>query len=122
MLYSVGLFGLGAGLLSPFAGRLALGAGPLAVALVGTHHQDYRYRRGKGGVLTPEREARTSNLPFQALVSGRNEWAPLWDELKLVNCGVALGVAALMFLNRSRSADVLKQVSTQTQKRTKKFS
>ena len=85
---------------SPFAGRFALGAGPFAVALVGTHHQDYRYRRGIGGELSPERDARTSNLPFQALLLGNNEWSPLAEELKLVNCGIALGLAGLMFINR----------------------
>ena len=110
MLYSLGMFGLGVGLMSPYAGRLALFSGPLLVALVGTHHQDYRYRRGIGGSLTVERDARTSNIPFYALLTGRQQWGKLVEEIKLPNCGVAMSIVALLFLSRTRSSALLKTV------------
>ena len=40
--------------------------------------------------LTPEREHETSNLPFVALISGRQSWTPLLDELKWNNVGLAV--------------------------------
>ena len=78
------------------------------VALVGTHHQDDRYRRGIGGHLSPEKEARTSNLPFYALLTGRQDWGKLAEEIKLPNCGVAMSIVALLFLSRTRSSALLK--------------
>jgi uncharacterized membrane protein len=112
MLYSIGLFGLGLGLSSHFVGRLALCSGPLFVALVGTHHQDYRYRRGIGGLLTPERDQRTSNIPFQALIFGEQQWLKLLDELKLTNCCVGIGVAALLFLSARSCGRGSRQIAT----------
>jgi len=62
---------------------------PAIFAVIGTSHQDYRYRRGSGGTLTPEREAVTSNVPFVALVAGKQSWSKLADEIKWSNAGVA---------------------------------
>ena len=85
MLYSIGLCGLGIGLTSLNLGTMCLLSGPLFVAFVGTHHQDYRYRRNIGGTLTPEKEKTTSNIPFVALLAGRNDWYELFNELKKMN-------------------------------------
>ena len=40
--------------------------------------------------LSLEREHETSNLPFVALISGRQSWTPLLDELKWNNVGLAV--------------------------------
>lgn len=93
MLYGVGLLGMGLAMRSSFAGRRALFAGPLGVSLIGTFHQDSRYRRGMGGALSPARDAATSNIPFVALVQGRQSWQDLWQEIdgQRLAIGVAVG-------------------------------
>jgi len=53
---------------TPFAGEFVMFAMPLAFALIGGMHQDYRYRRGMGGNLTPEVDNKTSAVPFLALL------------------------------------------------------
>ena len=63
---------------------------PAVFAAIGSSHQDYRYRRGSGGSLTPEREAVTSNVPFAALATGRQSWSKLSDEFKWMNAGAAV--------------------------------
>ena len=102
MLYSIGMLGFGIGLTSVNLGTMCLLSGPLFVALVGTHHQDYRYRRNIGGTLTPERELVTSNIPFLALISGRNDWYELFNEMKKMNCLVGITSVGLLLLSRGR--------------------
>lgn len=103
VLYSVGLFGLGLAIASPYPARMALFSGPLLVALVGTQHQDYRYRRQSGGSLTPEIEAKSSNLPFLALLSGRQDWVALSNETKWSNAGIATAAVAVALVSRGRA-------------------
>eukprot|EP00621_Florenciella_sp_RCC1693_P010660 CAMPEP_0182530468 /NCGR_PEP_ID=MMETSP1323-20130603/5932_1 /TAXON_ID=236787 /ORGANISM="Florenciella parvula, Strain RCC1693" /LENGTH=87 /DNA_ID=CAMNT_0024739767 /DNA_START=10 /DNA_END=270 /DNA_ORIENTATION=- len=55
---------------------------PVAFAFIGGEHQDYRYRRGIGGELTPEVDRATSNVPFVALLRGKQSFEKLSDELK----------------------------------------
>jgi len=98
--YSIGLLGLGFAITTPYVGRLALLTGPLFVAIIGTHHQDSRFRRGIGGTLTEEREKETSNLPFIAILSGKNDASKLVQELKLTNVCVAVALVSLMFLTK----------------------
>lgn len=43
---------------------------------MGTQHQDYRHRRGIGGKLDFDLDASTSNIPFVALLSGKQVTAP----------------------------------------------
>ena len=62
-------------------------------------------RRGWGGKLTPEVDAKTSGLPFVALLSGRQSWRDLLDELKLTNAALAVLVA--LSLHRRRLMRVL---------------
>ena len=102
MLYSIGLCGLGIGLTSVNLGTMCLLSGPLFVALVGTHHQDYRYRRNIGGTLTPEKEKATSNIPFVALLAGRNDWYELFNELKKMNCLIGITTVGLILLSKGK--------------------
>ena len=56
-----------------------------------------------GGVLTADVEERTSNIPFVALLLGRQgegAFSQLLSEAKLLNAGLAAGVAALWTLKR----------------------
>ena len=101
--YSIGLLGLGFGLTTPYVGRVALLSGPLFVAIIGTNHQDSRYRRGIGGTLSEERQNVTSNIPFLALLGGRNDISKLLEELKLTNVCVAVALVSFMFFAKGRS-------------------
>ncbi|MDP2437645.1 MAG: NnrU family protein [archaeon] len=89
MNYSLAALLLGLGLRARSQAALVLGLSSATWAVVGSAHQDARYRAGSGGQLTPQREGRTSNLPFQALLEGRQEWAPLSAELKWWNMALA---------------------------------
>ena len=53
-----------------------------------------RFRRGWGGELTPEVDAKTSNIPFLALLSGDQQWSALRNELKPVNSVLAVLLCA----------------------------
>lgn len=76
---------------------------PILFTYIGTSHQDYRHRRNNGGRLSPATEAVTSNLPFQALLEGRQSWRALGEEVKWTNACVA-GLAAVgLALRRARA-------------------
>lgn len=92
--WSLGFLGLGCAAMTPFAGTAAAALGFPLVALVNGTHLDSRHRRGMGGSLSVEREAKTSGVPFVALLRGRQAWAPLLDELKPVNSLLGLGASA----------------------------
>ena len=93
MLYGVGFLGLGMALRSPYAGRRALFASPMGISFLGTHHQDSRYRRGIGGTLSKARDEATSNIPFAALLLGRQSWPDMWNELDQERLAIAVAVS-----------------------------
>ena len=102
---------LGAAVATPLLPEACFLSMPALVALVLGEHQDYRYRRGMGGTLRPELDARTSNVPLLALLCGRQEpgqpwqegWRRLGDELKWGNCVAALLVAGGLQARRGRA-------------------
>ena len=53
-----------------------------------------------GGELPPDVDAVTSNLPFVALLQGRQSWSALAEEVKWLNCSVAVAGALLLALGR----------------------
>ena len=95
----MGLFGLGIALKTPFATRAIVCGFPLLFALIGGYHQDYRHRRNSGNYLSPEVDAKTSLVPFVALLTGKQSWKDTWDEMKHVNMGLAVLTSA--YLNAS---------------------
>ena len=88
-LWALASLGVGAALVTPFMVESLFFAGPLLLATFGTAHQDSRFRRNMGGTLSPEKEERTSNIPFAALLTGRQEWKKLLEEIKWLNGGIA---------------------------------
>lgn len=108
MFWSFGLLGLGTAFATPYATWVVLGAMPAAFAALGGLHQDSRYRRGMGGTLDPEMDARTSSFPFVALATGQQKWADLWPEIKGTNAGLAVLLAAGLALRRGRSLAVVR--------------
>jgi hypothetical protein len=103
-LWSLGLVGLGQSILASSMPQRIWWMGPAAIAWLGGWHTDSRYRRGMGGTLEPGYASQTSNLPFWALISGRQghgSWQALANELKPLNAAVAIGASTLWVLRRA---------------------
>lgn len=98
MLWSLGLFGIGSALVNPFPTQVVAFSMPIIFAWVGGAHKDYRYRRNWGGYLSPDVDAKTSNVPFLAILQGRNTF----PELKWINAGLAVTVAIALATRRVR--------------------
>jgi uncharacterized membrane protein len=100
--WSLASLGLGAACVNPFATEVIMFTMPCIFASIGTTHQDYRYRRSSGGLLTPEVEARTCNIPFVALLAGKQQWNDLSKEIKHTNTAAAVFVGMALQLRRLR--------------------
>lgn len=101
-LWSLGFAGMGTAITTVYPTTAVLCSFPFLFAYLGGAHQDYRYRRGSGGVLTSKMEEVTSHIPFQALIEGRQSWKLLGEEIKPLNAGLAILSAALLTLRRLR--------------------
>jgi len=82
--------------------------GPTAVAWLGGWHTDSRFRRGMGGSLDPAYDSVTSNVPFAAMLTGRQGSSPadsfrqLAGDVKPLNAGIAAAVATAWVASRGR--------------------
>ena len=109
-LWAFGLTVAGNALLQPTLALQLWMLGPLAVAALGGAHQDSRFRRGLGGTLDPQYAALTSNVPFVAMLTGRqgpnalSTWVT--QELKPINAAIATTAAAIWILSRGRATAV----------------
>ena len=106
-LWSFGLIGAGNAALQSHPALKAWWYGPALVAWLGGAHSDSRFRRGMGGTLDPWYDSQTSNLPFAAMLSGKQgnpsqAFASLLEESKLLNAAFALGAATVFVLSRGR--------------------
>jgi hypothetical protein len=105
-LWSLGLIGLGQACLVPTLPQRIWWMGPTAVAWLGGAHTDSRFRRHIGGTLTPEYDSQTSNIPFWAMICGKQGSGAigtfLGEELKPLNAGAALVASSLWVLRRVR--------------------
>lgn len=108
-LWSFGLIGLGAGMLSPCLPARVWMSMPVMVALIGGSHTDSRHRRGMGGDLHKEFDEVTSNIPFLAMLSGRQgdiieAVSECCKEIKPLNAMLGVGAAALIVSNKGRGS------------------
>lgn len=108
-LWSFGFLGLGSSFLTPCIPIRIWLSMPVMVALIGGGHTDSRHRRGLGGELSQDMDAVTSNVPFWAMLSGRQGDGAmdafgklLGEEVKGLNGLLALGVAASFVAGRGR--------------------
>lgn len=106
-LWSFGLLGLGNALLVPSLPQRAWLAMPAMVALIGGAHTDSRFRRGMGGDLSEEYDGATSNIPFLAMLSGKqgnvlDVLGEFGGEIKPLNAMIAVGVSGLWVLSKGR--------------------
>lgn len=98
-LWSMGFMCLGQACLLPSVPQKVWWSFPAIVALVGGAHTDSRFRRGLGGSLSPEYDAKTSNVPFVALLNNGG-WREL--EIKPLNALLATSVATVYVLRKGR--------------------
>ncbi|XP_063900832.1 uncharacterized protein LOC135120458 [Zophobas morio] len=98
--WSLGFTGVGLALTTMYACETVLFGMFGVFALIGSAHQDYRFRKGSGGSLSMDMEAQTSNIPFLALLLERQSWKKLINELKLTNASLALFLSWLIYARR----------------------
>jgi uncharacterized membrane protein len=104
-LWSFGLIGLGQSCLAWNLPLQVWWTGPAAVAWLGGWHTDSRFRRGMGGTLPPKYDCQTSNIPFVAMLTGKQGsgcWASLAQEIKPLNAALGLAMSALWILRKVR--------------------
>jgi uncharacterized membrane protein len=104
-LWSFGFIGLGQSLLATSVPLRVWWMGPAAVAWLGGSHTDSRFRRGMGGTLEPGYASQTSNVPFMAMLTGKQgsgSWSALLNETKPLNAALAVGMSSLWVLRRVR--------------------
>ena len=104
-LWSFAFLGLGSAAATASVPQALCLAGPVLVAAAGGAHQDSRFRRGLGGSLPPAVDAKTSNVPFLAMltgVQGAGAFGDLAKELKPLNAAAAVAVAVGFALRRGR--------------------
>ncbi len=101
-LWFMGLTALGSAITTVYPTHVAMFVFPIVFAWIGGAHQDYRFRRGNGGQLSPEMDKVTSNVPFVALVNGKQRWSALRDETKWTNAALATILALSFALKRMR--------------------
>lgn len=99
-LWGLGIAALGTALVSPCAVEAFFFLGFPCFAVLGTEHQDSRFRRNIGGTLDPEIDRVTSNVPFLALAQGKQQWQDLVNEGKRNNAACAGALALLLALIR----------------------
>ena len=100
-LWSMGFFCMGQGWLLPSVPQRVWWSMPMLVAWIGGSHTDSRYRRNMGGTLPPEYDAKTSNMPFLAMMQ-HGGWNELLAEFKPLNALVATSIATLWVFRRGR--------------------
>lgn len=83
-----------------YATKVAMFSFPIVFAYIGGWHQDQRHLRGSGGYLAKEKYSITSNVPFVALIQGKQSWKDLASEVKETNLGLAVFVSSVIFVLR----------------------
>lgn len=106
-LWSLGLVGLGNAFLQSSLPLALWWTGPTLVAWLGGWHTDSRFRRGMGGTIDPFYDAQTSNVPFVAMVTGRQgsiskNLQSLANEIKPLNAFVAVAIATVWVASKGR--------------------
>eukprot|EP00929_Paragymnodinium_shiwhaense_P110319 TRINITY_DN77224_c0_g1_i1.p1 TRINITY_DN77224_c0_g1~~TRINITY_DN77224_c0_g1_i1.p1 ORF type:complete len:264 (+),score=37.89 TRINITY_DN77224_c0_g1_i1:80-871(+) len=89
--------GIGGALRAVTAAEVAFfGLGPLLSMAILAVHSDRVQRRN--GQLSAAREEQTSNVPFLAMLDGRQAWSVMCSELDETNIRVAVAMACVMAL------------------------
>eukprot|EP01035_Chromulina_nebulosa_P020338 gene20338-26401_t len=98
--WALGLISLGPALRTIYFNELIMFGFPVVYAAIGGTHIDYRYKRGSGGNLSPHYESLTSNLPFVALLNGKQSWNDLRNEISVGNALIATSLGIILALRK----------------------
>jgi uncharacterized membrane protein len=104
-LWSLGFVGLGQSFTAHSVPLRIWWMGPAAVAWLGGWHTDSRFRRGMGGTLPPHYDCQTSNVPFLAMMTGKQGsgcWENLINEIKPLNAAIGVAASSLWILRKVR--------------------
>eukprot|EP00586_Coscinodiscus_wailesii_P023809 CAMPEP_0172501892 /NCGR_PEP_ID=MMETSP1066-20121228/154856_1 /TAXON_ID=671091 /ORGANISM="Coscinodiscus wailesii, Strain CCMP2513" /LENGTH=282 /DNA_ID=CAMNT_0013276937 /DNA_START=94 /DNA_END=942 /DNA_ORIENTATION=+ len=114
-LWSIAFLGLGNAVMTPSVPRAVWMGMPVFVALIGGGHTDSRHKRGMGGTLAMDFEEKTSNMPFWAMIAGRQGSDAfqklIMEEGKGLNAALAIGVVGTLALRKGRIGNVVKAVA-----------
>eukprot|EP00980_Cylindrotheca_fusiformis_P025059 scaffold12982_cov129-Cylindrotheca_fusiformis.AAC.7 len=102
-LWSLGCIGVGQSFVATSVPLRLWWLGPSFVAWLGGAHADSRFRRGLGGTMDPFFDSQTSNLPFWAVVSGKQgngSVEALLKETKELNAAAAIAASTLWILRK----------------------
>lgn len=105
--WSFGLASMGMALLQPTLPLAVWWMGPATVAWMGGSHTDSRFRRNMGGSLDPHYDSQTSNIPFVAMLTGKQgsvsqAFANLANEIKPLNALIATFAVTVFVVSRGR--------------------
>jgi uncharacterized membrane protein len=98
--WSFGLLTLSGALSTIYVPEIVMFTFPSIFAMIGGAHQDHRFLQGSGGKLTLEKYEKTSNIPFGAILTGKQNLSDVKKELKMTNFSVALGLSVLLGMKR----------------------
>jgi uncharacterized membrane protein len=98
--WSFGLLTLSGALSTIYIPEIVMFTFPSIFAMIGGAHQDHRFLKGSGGNLTLEKYEKTSNIPFGAILSGKQNISDVKKELKTTNFSIALGMSVLLGMKR----------------------
>lgn len=106
-LWSLALIGAGNAAVQTHPAMMIWWCGPSLVAWLGGMHSDSRFRRGMGGTLDPWYDSQTSNVPFFAMLTGKqgspsHTFSSLIKETKVLNAACAVGFASLFVISRGK--------------------
>jgi hypothetical protein len=114
-LWGFGIVGMGLSFLTPSVPTRIWLCMPVMVALIGGEHTDSRHRRGMGGTLSKDLDDKTSNIPFWAMVSGKQGHVMqsfgkfLGEEVKVLNGLLVVGLAASIVVRKGRGSATVVQ-------------
>jgi len=97
-LWMFGCFCFGQALLTPYATGVCLFSFPLLFSILGGSHKDHRLLRD--GTYTKDFFDKTSNVPFLALLQGKQEWRDVKNETKYTNLAAGLALASWIVFRR----------------------
>lgn len=111
-LWSFGFVGIGAACLTPCIPTSVFFSMPLMVAFLGGAHTDSRHRRGMGGNLRKEVDAKTSNVPFAAIISAKDGGLKdVINEVKGLNLLLGAGLAGFIVVAKGRGRQSFKRLA-----------
>lgn len=98
--WSFGLLTLSKAITTIYLPEVVMFTFPSIFAYIGGSHQDHRFLKNSGGTLSLEKYNKTSNVPFLAILTGKQSIKDVANEVKVTNMSIALGMSLLIGAKR----------------------